>query len=517
MEYVCTGATLKCTMGTSCPKLKATPKNVSLTGKDQANIADYVSMKNIPGFGRCRSLGYPPTASATAANHGKLTPMPCVPGTCPKWKAIDKDSLICGEPALLKPATLRCMYGGTISIVNPGQTLEIKNRAVSQSSESEEKIEQEIPEELLQEFNELDTKGLDKESVLDGVQIALDAAGMVPVLGAIPDLINASISVLRGDWVGAGLSIVAAVPGVGDVVGGAKIAYKGAKIAGKATAKSVKTGKVVAKSHSNVVSIDSYKPSAKRSNKTVNPSDTKSGNVVHQNFDDLSKRRAKNASIERQVEMKKVANSKYDGKYEYGSSTKNTTTNSIDKIGSSSSSSTGTYRANPGSVVQESTNTPRFGSATSKRFSGNNHETGEPGDLIDLKKYKQEKGKNPFDDNLSSIEQPKSLELTKKQSASAKTAPKSEKGDQWEIEKEQTWDNVKKSQEQSSWNPFTIKEEPNISRTKVDNSIPKGYSSPGDVLKDNKMNKYGNFKPKPEYEQKQMNNGQSKSIIDFKA
>lgn len=234
MEYVCTGATLKCTMGTSCPKLKATPKNVSLTGKDQANIADYVSMKNVPSFGRCRSLGYPPTASATAANHGKLTPMPCVPGTCPKWKAIDKDSLICGEPALLKPATLKCMYGGTISIVDPGQTLEIKVRGASKQSENKkkEKAEQEIPEELLQEFNELDTEGLNKDSVLNGVQLALDAAGMVPVLGAIPDLINASISVLRGDWVGAGLSIVAAVPGVGDVVGGAKFAYRGAKSAG---------------------------------------------------------------------------------------------------------------------------------------------------------------------------------------------------------------------------------------------------------------------------------------------
>ena len=232
MEYVCTGATLKCTMGTSCPKLKATPKNVSLTGKDQANIADYVSMKNVPSFGRCRSLGYPPTASATAANHGKLTPMPCVPGTCPKWKVIDKDSLICGEPALLKPATLKCKYGGTISIIDPGQTLEIKVRGVTKQSNNEkkEKAEQEIPEELLQEFNELDTEGLNKESVLDGVQLALDAAGMVPVLGAIPDLINASISVLRGDWIGAGLSIVAAVPGVGDVVGGAKIAYKGAKM-----------------------------------------------------------------------------------------------------------------------------------------------------------------------------------------------------------------------------------------------------------------------------------------------
>lgn len=254
MKYVCTGATLKCTQGTSCPKLKATPKSVSLTGEDQANIADYVSMKNIPSFGRCRSLGYPPTASATAANHGKLTPMPCVPGTCPKWKAIDKDSLICGEPALLEPATLKCMYGGTISIVNPGQTLEIKSQGILKSAQDskQQNTEQEIPEDLLQEFNELDKDGLDANSVLDGIQLALDAAGMVPLLGAFPDLINAAISVVRGDWVGAGLSLIAAVPLVGDVAGGAKLAYKGVKIA-QSTQKSSKVINNVAKNADNVV------------------------------------------------------------------------------------------------------------------------------------------------------------------------------------------------------------------------------------------------------------------------
>ncbi len=298
MEYVCTGATLKCTMGTSCPKLKATPKNVSLTGKDQANIADYESMKNVPSFGRCRSLGYPPTASATTANHGKLTPMPCVPGTCPKWKAIDKDSLICGEPALLRPATLKCMYGGTISIVDPGQTLEIKVRGVSKQSDNKEKekAEQEIPEELLQEFNELETEGLNKDSVLDGVQLALDAAGMVPVLGAIPDLINASISVLRGDWVGAGLSIVAAVPGVGDVVGGAKIAYKGAKIASKSTkitkAKSVTK---TTKAHSNSSQIDNT--SSIRKNQSNASDDFSKGSLTDKERQQLREIRAKRAGI----------------------------------------------------------------------------------------------------------------------------------------------------------------------------------------------------------------------------
>lgn len=241
MEYVCTGATLKCTMGTSCPKLKATPKNVTLTGKDQANIADYVSMKNIPSFGRCRSLSYPPTASATAANHGKLTPMPCVPGTCPKWKAIDKDSLICGEPALLKPATLKCMYGGTISIEDPGQTLEIKVRAVSPQTKNEnkQKVEQEIPEELHEEISKTETKNLKVDNVLDGIQTVLTGLGFVPGLGAAPDLLNAAISVCRGKWLDAGLSVVAAVPGIGDAIGGIRIANQGAKIAGNMSKKEI--------------------------------------------------------------------------------------------------------------------------------------------------------------------------------------------------------------------------------------------------------------------------------------
>ena len=232
MEYVCTGAVLKCTMGTSTTKLKATPKNVSLVGKDQANIADFVSMVNVPSFGRCRSLAYPPTAAATAANHGRLTPMPCVPGTCPFWTAVDRNSLVCGQPALLKAAKLSCTFGGIISIVSPGQNKEVKAGGISS------KLDQKIPDELLQEFNSLETEGLDEGTVLDGIQLALDIAGMVPLWGAVADLLNASISVLRGDWVGAGLSLVSAVPGVGDAVGGAKLAYKGAKFA-KLVSKSV--------------------------------------------------------------------------------------------------------------------------------------------------------------------------------------------------------------------------------------------------------------------------------------
>ena len=126
MEYVCTGAKLRCSLGTLGCSLKATPKNVTLVGRDQANVTDTIPTDNVPGFGKCWSPANPPTMAATAAHHGVLTPGACALVTMPRWFAVDPDSLVCGEPALLKPATLQCKYGGIISIVNPGQELEIK-------------------------------------------------------------------------------------------------------------------------------------------------------------------------------------------------------------------------------------------------------------------------------------------------------------------------------------------------------------------------------------------------------
>lgn len=122
--YTCSGAVLKCTYGTANGTLVTTPKCVSLCGQQQGNIGDHISMANIRPFGKCRSLSYPPTAAATSAHHGHLTPMPCVPGTPSNWSIVDANSILCGKPALLNTAKLRCIYGGEISIVNPGQSLE---------------------------------------------------------------------------------------------------------------------------------------------------------------------------------------------------------------------------------------------------------------------------------------------------------------------------------------------------------------------------------------------------------
>jgi hypothetical protein len=55
---------------------------------------------------------------------------------------------------------------------------------------------------------------------LNVFQTGLDAAGFIPGAGAVPDALNSGISLVRGNYVDAGLSAIAAVPLIGDILGG---------------------------------------------------------------------------------------------------------------------------------------------------------------------------------------------------------------------------------------------------------------------------------------------------------
>lgn len=121
-SYVCSGATMRCSFGTSQAKLTVYPdRTVFLTGEPMANISDHISLYNIARFGRCRTVAYPPTGAATAANHGNLTPMPCVPGTYSEWLNGKNDVIVKGKNALLKSSYCKCCYGGIITITKDGQ------------------------------------------------------------------------------------------------------------------------------------------------------------------------------------------------------------------------------------------------------------------------------------------------------------------------------------------------------------------------------------------------------------
>ena len=277
-SYVCSGATMRCTMGTSKAKLTVLPtRTVYLTGQPMANISDHLSMINLAPFGNCRSMGFPATAAATAANYGTLTPQPCMHNTPFPWMSGKNDYIINGDPALLKSSTCQCMWGGTISITDDGQG--------AGSPDMSRKAKEEF------EKDQIDTEGLDTESVLDGIQMALDMAGMIPGVGAAPDLLNAAISACRGDWLGAGMSLVAAVPGAGDAVGAAKIAKNGVKLA-----KQVKNG---------TMSAETAVKTAKNAEKLTNNTD----NVVS-----LAEKRASKLERQRSKNVLRIDNYKVEVK-----------------------------------------------------------------------------------------------------------------------------------------------------------------------------------------------------------
>lgn len=223
-SYVTSQATIKCSCGDKCAKLTVYPdRTVFLTDKPMANTSDHVSMYNIAPFGKCHTVAYPPTGSATAANHGHLTPMPCVPGTISEWVNGKGDYIVKGKPALLKSSYCRCKWGGIITITDDGQVDTGNPDLDKQRIETEEEWDEKEREELLK----------DKEVLLDGIQAALDLAGFAPGVGAIPDLLNAAIYAVRGDKLNAGLSLLAAVPGIGDAATATKVLGKGVKLAKK--------------------------------------------------------------------------------------------------------------------------------------------------------------------------------------------------------------------------------------------------------------------------------------------
>ena len=223
-SYVTSQATIKCSCGDKCAKLTVYPdRTVFLTDKPMANTSDHVSMYNIAPFGKCHTVAYPPTGSATAANHGHLTPMPCVPGTISEWVNGKGDYIVKGKPALLKSSYCRCKWGGIITITDDGQVDTGNPDLDKQRIETEEEWDENEQEELLK----------DKEVLLDGIQAALDLAGFAPGVGAILDLLNAAIYAVRGDKLNAGLSLLAAVPGIGDAAAATKVLEKGVKLAKK--------------------------------------------------------------------------------------------------------------------------------------------------------------------------------------------------------------------------------------------------------------------------------------------
>ncbi|TQK62738.1 uncharacterized protein DUF4280 [Brevibacillus sp. AG162] len=123
-SYVVVGAILSCSSGSQLSRLKMPfSHGVFVKGKPQMNIMDFVPNINIMPFGKCSSLKNPAVASATAANNGVLTPMPCTPVMTMPWIDGKPDKMVGEHPALLNKSTNMCFHCGQIKIEDDGQDL----------------------------------------------------------------------------------------------------------------------------------------------------------------------------------------------------------------------------------------------------------------------------------------------------------------------------------------------------------------------------------------------------------
>jgi hypothetical protein len=124
-KMVINGAKLKCSQGTSPSTLTVLP--VAGTSADEqpaATVNDFVPMVNVASFGMCQTEANPQVAAATAAAMGTLTPQPCIPVTTSPWSPGAGVTTIQGIKALSDDSTCNCTWTGSISVTDPGTTVE---------------------------------------------------------------------------------------------------------------------------------------------------------------------------------------------------------------------------------------------------------------------------------------------------------------------------------------------------------------------------------------------------------
>lgn len=120
---VCMGATMMCSFGVAPASLVVIPSGQMMTpAVPSANSSCFAPIANVAPFGACTSMSNPTVASATAAALGVLTPMPCVPVTSSPWLPGVATVINGSMPAVDSSCKLMCNWGGSISVLNPGQT-----------------------------------------------------------------------------------------------------------------------------------------------------------------------------------------------------------------------------------------------------------------------------------------------------------------------------------------------------------------------------------------------------------
>ncbi|OWK45422.1 hypothetical protein FRUB_01753 [Fimbriiglobus ruber] len=114
--------------------------------------------------------------------------------------------------------------GGKVLIIENGQIADPESNTLALRPTKQE-IDQAVKTRFLELLGEQERAK--PEYMLGKLQMALDIAGLIPVVGIPFNATSAGISIYRGDVLGASLSLLAMLPLAGDAAGSAKIAKTG--------------------------------------------------------------------------------------------------------------------------------------------------------------------------------------------------------------------------------------------------------------------------------------------------
>ena len=114
---VTSGALLQCTMGSAPSALDIpTTRGVSAGGRAVATVTDQLSGTNIRPFGQCRSPANPAVAALPPGASA-----PCAPAIVSPWTPGSSTVKAGNLPAVHNGCQCICRWGGTVTIVSPGQ------------------------------------------------------------------------------------------------------------------------------------------------------------------------------------------------------------------------------------------------------------------------------------------------------------------------------------------------------------------------------------------------------------
>lgn len=119
---VVNNAVLKCSCGTAPSTFSVAPVTTKGGNQPAGTIMDFAPSVNIKPFGMCTTTSNPQVAAATSAASGVLTPQPCIPATPAPWSPGCSKTMIDSKPALHDGCTCNCMWSGSISVTQAGQT-----------------------------------------------------------------------------------------------------------------------------------------------------------------------------------------------------------------------------------------------------------------------------------------------------------------------------------------------------------------------------------------------------------